>query len=114
MQNLVIINETLYKYENYDFIQLNGPYKSDLTFQILRFLTFLDNMWILLLKTWYKQKMLEQLFIASNSRQFSVDIKNKNYKIKTSYVNPKRTNARAKKTSVNFIISVLIFVENCL
>ena len=40
-------------------------------------------------------------------------MKIKKYKIKTSFVSPKWLKARAKK-GINFVIFILIFVENCL
>ena len=38
----------------------------------------------------------------------------KNSKIKASYVSPEGPKARAYKTSINSIIFILVFVENCL
>ena len=43
----------------------------------------------------------------------SVNIKLKNWKIKTSIVSPERTKARANKTVINFMIFILIIVQNC-
>ena len=36
----------------------------------------------------------------------------KNYKDKTSFVTPKMPKAQASKTGINFMIFILIFVEN--
>ena len=47
-------------------------------------------------------------------RQVTADIKRKKYKIKTSFVRPEELKARANKTGLNFIIFILIFMENCL
>ncbi len=58
--------------------------------------------------------MLEYIFIASYYRQLSADKKMKKFKIKTSFVSRKGTKARADKTGINFMIFILIFVENCL
>ncbi len=38
----------------------------------------------------------------------------KTYKSKTSFVGPKGPKARANKTDINFMISILICLENCL
>ncbi len=38
----------------------------------------------------------------------------KNFKIKTSFVSREGPKARADKTGINFMIFILIFVENCL
>ncbi len=38
----------------------------------------------------------------------------KNYKIKMSFVRPEGPKDRTNKTGFNFIIFILIFVENCL
>ena len=38
----------------------------------------------------------------------------KNYKIKTIFVSLEGQNALANQTDVNFIVLILIFVENCL
>ncbi len=35
------------------------------------------------------------------------------FKIRTSFVSPERPKARANQTSINFMIFILIFVENC-
>ena len=48
-----------------------------------------------------------KLFITSNYRQLSTDIK-------TSFVSPKRPKDRANKTGINFTIFILLFIENCL
>ena len=39
-------------------------------------------------------------------------IKIKDYKIKTSFINPDLHKARANNTGINFMIFMLIFVEN--
>ena len=38
----------------------------------------------------------------------------KNYKIETSFVSPDGPKALAYKTGINFMIFILMFVENCL
>ncbi len=38
----------------------------------------------------------------------------KNYTIETNFVSHEGTKARAEKTGINFMIFILIFVENCL
>ncbi len=43
-----------------------------------------------------------------------MDIKIKNYKIKTSIVSPEWPKARANLSVINFMIFILIFIENCL
>ena len=43
-----------------------------------------------------------------------MDIKMKNCKIKTSFVCPDGPKALADNTGINFTISILIFVKNCL
>ena len=45
-------------------------------------------------------------FIASYYRQVSADIKMKNNKNKTSFVNPEGPKAWANKTGINFIIFI--------
>ena len=47
-------------------------------------------------------------------KQISVDIKMKNYNIKTSFVGPEGMKAWAYKTGINFMIFLFKFVENCL
>ena len=37
----------------------------------------------------------------------------KNNKIKTSFVSPEGPKARATQTGINFMIIILMFVENC-
>ena len=56
----------------------------------------------------------QYLFDSSYYGQLSVDIKIKNLKIKTSFVNPKGPKVQANQTAINFMIFILIFVENCL
>ena len=45
---------------------------------------------------------------------FSRSLKGENIKIKTSILSPEGLKAQAKKTGFNFMIFILIFVENCL
>ena len=54
------------------------------------------------------------VFIASYYRQLFADIKMKKIKIKTSFFSPEGPKARAKKTGIDFMIFILIFVVICL
>ena len=56
----------------------------------------------------------EKSFIASYYRQHFAEIQIKDYKIKTSFVRPEGLKAWNNKTIIDFMILILIFVENCL
>ena len=58
-----------------------------------------------------EKRTWEYLFIGLYYRQHSVDIQ---IKIKTSFVRSEGPMNRDIKTCINFIIFILIFVENCL
>ena len=76
---------------------------------IFKFLSLVQNQFILTANNyifWFKQYLI--LFMASYYRQLSADIKMINYKIKTSFV---RLDGQ-QKTRINFMIFILIFVEN--
>ena len=57
---------------------------------------------------------LLQIFLnfVSYYRQLSVDIEMKNHKINTNFVSLEGPKARANKSGINFMILILIFVEN--
>ena len=57
------------------------------------------------------QNVVEQLFIACYYRQFSKDIKDK---IKASFVSPEGLKDQTNKTDIDFLVFILVFVENCL
>ena len=52
--------------------------------------------------------------MASYHGQLTADIKMKNYMIKTSFASPDWSKARANKIGINFMISIIIFVRDCL
>ncbi len=56
----------------------------------------------------------EWLFIALYYRQLSTDIRMKNYKIKTSFVNLRGSRSLANKSGINLMIFILLIVKNCL
>ena len=76
---------------------------------IFEFLSLVQNQFILTANNyifWFKQYLI--LFMASYYRQLSADIKMINYKNKISNV---RLDGQ-QKTGINFMIFILIFVEN--
>ena len=77
-------------------------------FELLEKISFLG------IATGYTLAPIEYIFIASYYRQLSVDFQMKNYTIKTSIVSPEGPKARADKIGFNFMIFIMIFVENCM
>ena len=59
---------------------------------------------------WYLNSFLYSIVL----REHSANVKMKNFKIKNNFVKFDRQNARANQTSINFMIFILLFVENCL
>ena len=53
------------------------------------------------------------VIIASYYRQLSADMKMKNFKTKTSFCKPEGPKAQGNKTGINFMMIILMFVENC-
>ena len=52
---------------------------------------------------------LKELFIASYYRKLPADIKKKNYKIKTSFVDPE--GPKANKAGINFMTFIIMLVK---
>ena len=58
-----------------------------------------------------KRTCKEQLFLALYYKQFSTDIKIKNYKTKNSFVSPEVPKARANQTGIKSMIFILKFAK---